>query len=1437
MKRILSNLESRLYIYRYDIFAISIMLICIMAYFEVLFQPGQIVFSDIDFPFYSEKYLEEIYGLWHGKWNTTSMLNIPRLFMVLPSFLLSRLFDYDGSVFLKSFIFQQCIISAFSLYLLGKRLISVYYNKEYDLWRILSLIFGSLLYALNPYFIFRIQHIYLLVGYSVFPLIILFFFKIFDHKFQNLVIKDYNPYETKLYYENYRDAFILAFLIAMGSAAIHYFFYSFMALGIILILIIIKYMFFLDKTMRLYRMNMLKVILKKIVVIAIPFIGFSLFWLSIYLGSILVGAEASQHNINVIDTFTMFSRESNIINVIFLNSYWWKMIPEASFGLSFYIGGVILLLIITIGIVYHFFRHHIITLVVILGALMLLLATGVQYPVITNLFLRLCNLPFFGNVFRDPNKLIGLLALSYAVLMIFGVETVVIYLEKLKKRWLIPVLFSVVSLGMMMYLMPMKIHYVDHYYHPVVEPEDYVELREEYAGSDRYAVYLPTAEQMLRPLKGIATPRWNTSEVDKATGDVHIYNSPINTLFHHEGNDPTITHYMNFMQHLLDTGRTTQLSNYLNRLGADTFIYHNEYMDMIERQAFNEVLLDYQGLNPVEDKGIFNIFDVPKTETNNDLIYTPYGLYQLETLLQLESDVIFTNQKLPPVIDHVRSTDMMVIHDDMDMLLSQVDEKYKLFPFQWVSELNPFIKWSKTYLKNPEWAWFLNQLDRHQRAFDFDQDHGIAVTFASGKLDIQPHLRNHLEGELVIDFDTMIRTETFFEADTPTLYEVNANPLQTLDDVGIVRGVISQGDPNDIWQVAKSKLIRASENTPYGYNVVVSGRHVSKLHMKVRFFNSNREEIGVEYVVAPNEVIDFEAVNFVGEAVSPKDTMYMRLDLLSFQRPEVKTYWWIHDVNIVDYSDFKAENIIEGQYNAEGTGLYRIYMKSFASPKGGELELKINDMIYQIDTIDELYGFKWIDVGEVSLLKGHQSIALQNIDGFNAVNQIVIVPEDTNSFDPIMKKMVESRQVIALEGEKDFYFDGNIQSRRSSNIYTYGQGLSLSEGEAYRTIDIIEDGMYAFYPRIIYKNESSKEVKMIISRNGETVFEKAIPKEHPVKEVFTINYTPLSKDYLYQWIERDKTSYYYNGSITVPLSKGTYEIRFVMDSNVVNLSPMEDLYKFDGSELIVSNFLEDPYYTECSPCESITMDMFDRVIEDGLFTAKYDPTCSCDWYIYSSPKIPINPYDELRVAFEARSEFIDKRHGKLVYVDAFDHVLDTQFIFEVEEDKKLNWNKYEQLALVPEGTHAVYLQFWTRGHKKVEGMLELKNVTLELYDDYTTLDHLIILEEGRSNETVIEHSVTQLSEMTVDITSSRSGLYNSMISPSNLWRVGGKKYDLLLNGVTMGYFLDKGTSRIETVLKGIYTLGIRVYIITLVGGMIILMIMGKRGRNEKDINH
>ncbi len=112
------------------------------------------------------------------------------------------------------------------------------------------------------------------------------------------------------------------------------------------------------------------------------------------------------------------------------------------------------------------------------------------------------------------------------------------------------------------------------FYHPVKMPKEYTAIQEEVDGK---WLQFPIADEMTQPSTGIATPRWNQNprkggEI-KATGDVQVYTSAHDTVFHHEGASPTIGYMMTFMQYLLDTGRSEQAGQIAKAFGLKQFAY------------------------------------------------------------------------------------------------------------------------------------------------------------------------------------------------------------------------------------------------------------------------------------------------------------------------------------------------------------------------------------------------------------------------------------------------------------------------------------------------------------------------------------------------------------------------------------------------------------------------------------------------------------------------------------------------------------------------------------------------------------------------------------------------------------------------------------------------------------------------------------------------
>lgn len=296
-------------IYRWDFLGLLALFLAVGLFVAPLWSSGYIVFSDLDFGMNSRLYLSEVFGVWNEHWSTPTMLNIARLPWIIGPWLLSGLFGWSGAVFLKSFITLLLLVSAGSMYWLCKRITSVYFSRHFDAITIFGLVGGALFYALNPWVVFRIQHVFLLCGYSLMPLCLLFFFNGFDPRFQRQFIADYQPSRVRLYRRHVFDLFCFALAFSVSAGAIHYFFYGiifYSGIGFLLLINTLR----LEKNGWRARVGILKMTVLKLLVTSTFFGFFSFFWLGSYVGSILKHAQVSQHNVNVVDTLAFQPQQS-----------------------------------------------------------------------------------------------------------------------------------------------------------------------------------------------------------------------------------------------------------------------------------------------------------------------------------------------------------------------------------------------------------------------------------------------------------------------------------------------------------------------------------------------------------------------------------------------------------------------------------------------------------------------------------------------------------------------------------------------------------------------------------------------------------------------------------------------------------------------------------------------------------------------------------------------------------------------------------------------------------------------------------------------------------------------------------------------------------------------------------------------------------------------
>ena len=1472
---------NQIYIYRYDIFSGIFMVFFILWFFEPILSDGYIIFSDLDFGINSKQYLKEIFGLWNEKWSTSTLLNIPRLLYILPFWLISISFGGDGALFLKSLILGIITISAGCAYLFIKRIVSIYFSKEFNFYKVFALITGSLFYAINPWVIFRIQHIYLLCGYSIFPLLLRLFFDIVDPKFQAQKIKGYKLSNTFLYWENIRDIFFFSLLYSISSAAIHYFFYGAIYFFMIGVLIVFKSIL---NNLKSGWKNLLKFITNIIIKLALMVLFFlliSFHWFGNYILSILLHTQASQHNINAVETLAMFSKNSDIKNVLYFMSYWWPMFDINKLNLGFYVGGGILLIIILYAVLSRLYKYHIVLFFTVSSAIFIIFSTGTKIEKTAPLFVSIVKkVPVIGPMFRDPNKLIGLLALGFALLLTIGVEKLLLQYKDSYSNFFIKGLFIfIVIVSLTLYIKPLQKEFVEGFYKPVSIPNEMKEVQNEFINTgDSFSrvLYLPIADNMTDAYTGVATPFWNKNPnldgFSKATGDIHIYSSEKNTIFHHEGNIVGITYFINYLQHLLDNGLSRNIGKLIKAFPVNELAYHDEYKGQEERQDFNlEILSEQTNLKKHYAGDIYHLYSIEKPRKYMDIIkrkiYTPHGLSRLETYFGLDNfnfndqAVIFTTQNSGKEhLYSVQAGDYIETETFDELFLSNLPEKYYHFPFESIESANIFSAWGKVLVKNNDWLWHLKSQGINNFPFDFDMGKGMVATMATSTLDVPFYRLDSLKGKVVTDFDTLLRTEKFFKPDNPQIFSIQANPRKDTNSIPVLKGEIIKGDPKNIWQVAKSGLLDAKENNPYQFNLIVSGRGSNKLHVKVRFFDKDLKEIGVTYVVAPKEEFIFDEMNFYGDYVSPPGTKYMRMDLLSFQNPMQKNYWWIHDVEIRDMEEYKIPNEFSMKIAEENHDPGILYARVFSSKAGGNISVKsdVDQFIVPTENQSES-AFKWIKVGNIK--SGSGRLTVENLKGFNCINALAFIPfkDFDNLKFPVNRAIKKANVFTALEAENSFSYNGEIQSKRSYPRLSGGKGIRSNNGVLTKDIDVLKTARYDILLNMEAFPVSKGELKLeLLSETGQALFTKKINslefKKGSTDPETVIVKNTNSGSFPRKYLKIPDTLSYYNKKWLrdINLKKGRYKLKLNFDSNVDSLTEISDLHKFSTDYVEEKEFYEDVNLEEIykegySECESISLDMMSDTKENDFMKIEYDPTCSADWYVYASKIFNATPNEEYLVNISARSENIRKRHMKVFFLNSKKEIIDVKYINDVPEDKKIDWNNYQQIVEAPENTEYMQFHIWTRGDKKEKGSLEIKNYYIIPVKEMILLDNLYILEtrnKGFFNDEPINESLEyqRVDSMKRKVEINNPGNKELLItfgeSPNPLWKESfeGERVDMVINGVSAAFITDKnGSGKIEIILRKFYYLGLLMFVISIVLFQII-KIHYRRHLNEKDKN-
>lgn len=1450
----------RLKKYKYDVICLTILTVIILIILKPIYGSGQIVFSDIDFGFSSKGYLNEIFGVWNERWSSPTLLNIPRLIYILPFYFLSMLFNYSGAVFLKGFLTVIILSAGYSMYFFTKRFMSVYYVEKFDFVKSYALIIAALLYAINPWVITRIQHVYLLCGYGLFPLMFLAFFNAFDPNFQEKLIKNYNINSLEIHKRNIYDLFMLTVIFAFSASAIHYFFYGVIFLSILLFLIFLKlFIAYLMKKKYNYK-NIIKNLIFKSIIFIILFMLTNAYWLFMYVFSILLKAQVTQHNINVIDTYFMFGRYSSIKNILYLISYWWPMFDIKTIPVSFYISGGVILAIIFYTVVFKTYKNNILLFFTMSSLVCLVLATGTNIDMFKKLFLTMTNLPIIGSIFRDPNKLVALMLMGFCVLLSVGIQNIILKFENKTyakpARLIIP---TTLLVCLIIYINPYYSHFIKGFYSPVKEPKEYIELQNQFSNKKLYTskvLYLPLSDEMTQANTGIATPYWNVNGekagMAKATGDVHIYTTQKNSIFQYEGNTVNLQYYMGFLQYLMDYGMTHNLDKLIGTFGVNEFVYRKEYLGQEIRQSFNKSILALQdGLKKKYENAITTLYEVKNTigylYNVPKKVYTPYGFSRLESYINMPNfnfndyGVIFSSIDKMKYIQSLNKGDYIETSSLDDILLSNINQDDYVLPFDSIDSINPFLNWSKNLVQNSDWMNFLKAYGIDNYPFDFDYNSGIAFTVASSKVNLPANKIQTAKGKAVADMKSLIKSGKFFVADDPKSFTIEAKPENKANEATLVHGEIEKGESGNIWQEAKLGVLKAKENNPYRFSIIASGENVNKMHFKAKFYDKDMKELESVYVVKPSDNENFQLMNFEGEYVSPPDTKYMQLELLSYKNPKAKTKWWIHDINIDDLGQYKTNNTFSMNKKLKKAEEEKVYMRTFISSKGGMLKVKIGDKVMKINTLNKsINQFQWINLGSFKFKGGDNKISVESAGGFNAVNVFAVVPEgEYKSLVKTVSKTANKTNIFCvMEAENDFEYTGNIQSQRVVPKFSLGRGISSQNGTLEKDIDILKTCNYSFALNMNAYNKNNGDIELKIENlsNNEVITRIVSSSD------FTENKEKLtdcvdkdgSSDAFPQVLKKlpDEMNYYKEEIVkNIYLEKGKYRLKIIFNSKVPSLSNLGDMHKFKSDEVKVSkeNMPEEGKKNENSV--SITDDMMNSHLEKDGLLMNFQKTSSQNWYDYASNKIPVKEQKEYLFQADIISKNVKDRHMKILFLDESYNIVSSKYINEVDERFKGELNSYSQIIMAPKGAKYMQLHILCRGNESEDGYIKIRNYSILDYSQLICLDNVIMYEGNDYNsffqknlpKKTVKYSKVDSMKRKFNINNPKKEnvLINYIESPTPLWQISinGKKErdNLSLNGITSGFTINgDGNGEITIILRKIYYCGFALVFVSII---------------------
>ncbi len=1263
-----------------------------------LLMPGHITYSDLAIGRVADEYLNYVTGVYNEQLGTPNWFNLPRLTWIALPYLIGKIFGNSGHLFLASLIYLIFVVTTFSFGSLFRRLVK---DSKHPLSEV-GLIVGALVYAINPWVMIRIQHIFILCGYALVPLVISWYWGLLGEESWGR-----SNFHVPLSMREWRKFLLLGAVVSASFAGIHF--------GIFIILCMVAMVGILVPRALWFAFNR-KCLFPWFVWYALrgaltggTFILFAAYWIMPFVMSIVGGIRPSQNNVNAIETVVNFSRAVTPTNLLLGISYWWPQFDHTLLPETFKIGGLVVMSIGAIGLLYS--RRIVLAS---LSALVLFIATGTYFPSFAARYISMVfdTMYPFGDMIRDPNKLYGVFILPAAIFIGYGCTALEVGFKKIvsKDGLVSGGIASVMTVGLVLWLGPIYHIFFLGYYYPVEWPTPYNNLQAELeALPDPHKVlYLPVSDFVTHPLINVASPAFNTGDIQdlnrpKATGDHMCFDTREDTIFPFEGNDMMVMYFLKYLHHQLDHHNIDGVGGLVAKAGITHIVLRRDYPYAQERlDAYKEILDGQADLELVWEEEFMALYEVKPAQGDaqyfESLTYTTGGLERLHWMPRYfrtavsNVNLLFAYDGHQPELDLLHDNEIVEITSSADLWMTQLPADAFVYPADPLRNVTPHSSWAKLILTGHDWEHTSKHYKLANHKSGFDMGRGLAFTLSPIQV---PH-KALAPPENGIPFLTeeLTNTASFFRPFEH--FQISTEPKDN-DTRAFTVAVPGTVKPTE-WQMLDTPHFDIEELQLYYVRIAqeqIANEGV-ELEFRVGFYSAEGNRLDTAYAYAPNTIPPKSVKELSQTFLTPKGTASATLEIRVLNPTQSDIAIEFRNLELFELKNFSTPNTLTFQLpeqvrtetDPSTEGL--LWIRYLCSPKGGLVHFTADGFDEELDTrCGPVSRMEWVAYPTNGTIDG--DIRMTNKTGINAINALTwLSTTDMAALQERTADKIANKTMMYIVDSVDMAGE-LVESENVDAAYVGGTMKHGLRGTLHATFDVVKTGVYQLDVLDYLPNPKDKYTLSIYARDNSS------------EAIYTTTITQQDDRRLPR---SDRLNNFATSRIQdLSLDKGLYDIYLKLQGEANPLIGWNELDNRDVSECIIKHRSEQ--YTDR------TLPMWEK-----------------NWGSLNSEVIPYAESDSLMLWFKYAVVDCRSLHGKLKFLNAEKQEIGVVYLSETAQGGP-EFTAYDEFTTPPEGTAFIQVQFMAQ-HKEIfseEAKYAIGGFQLWQEDTSIGIDALVLLEQ------------------------------------------------------------------------------------------------------------